>query len=114
MWEVKMKLVISYNDEAKKVMIKIGENKEKEMSFEELLAITNDVVDNNVNYIIDISGFDENPDVGENYRKIIEDIINLKNDPEIIDLKSKSEKDNSLNSKIETSSDNNEDPFSNF
>lgn len=107
-----MKLVISYNDEVKKVMMKVGENKEKEMSFEELLAITNDVVDNGVNYIIEILGFDENPDVGENYRKIIEDIINLKNDPEIIDLKSKNEKDNASNSEIEISSDNNEDPFS--
>ena len=84
-----MKLVVSYKKENKKITIKVGENQEKEMSFEELLSITNEVIDNNTNYEIEILGFDENPDVGENYKKVLEDIMNLKNDPEIKELKSK-------------------------
>lgn len=90
-----MKLVVSYNKENKKTTIKVGEDKEKEMSFEELLLITNEVVDNNINYEIEVLGFDENPDVGENYKKVLEDIMNLKNDPEIIELKSRIEEEKS-------------------
>ena len=113
-----MKLVISYNNEIKKVMIKVGEEKEKEMNFEELLLITNEVIDNNVNYEVEIFGFDDNPDVGENYKKIIGDILNLKNDPEIIDLKSKTEQEveneQEADNKIDIKFDDSEYSFSDF
>ena len=86
-----MKLVISYNKEVKKVMMVVGDEKEKELSFEELLLITNNVIDNNESYDLELTGFEENPDVEANYKKIIEDILKLKEDPEIQDLKSKIE-----------------------
>lgn len=91
MLEVKMKLVISYNKEVKKVMMAIDEADEKELTFEELLIITNNVIDNNENYDLELIGFEENPDVENNYKKIIDDILKLKDDPEIQDLKSRIE-----------------------
>ena len=71
MLEVKMKLVISYNKEVKKVMMAIDGADEKELTFEELLIITNNVIDNNENYDLE-----------------------LKDDPEIQDLKSRIEIEN--------------------
>ena len=41
-----MKLVISYNNNNAKTLIKIGDEKPKELTFEELLSITNNVIDN--------------------------------------------------------------------
>lgn len=94
MLEVKMKLVISYNKEVKKVMMAIDGADEKELTFEELLIITNNVIDNNKNYDLELIGFEENPDVENNYKKIIDDILKLKDDPEIQDLKSRIETEN--------------------
>lgn len=94
MLEVKMKLVISYNKEVKKVMMAIDGANEKELTFEELLIITNNVIDNNENYDLELIGFEENPDVENNYKKIIDDILKLKDDPEIQDLKSRIETEN--------------------
>ena len=94
MLEVKMKLVISYNKEVKKVMMAIDGADEKELTFEELLIITNNVIDNNENYDLELIGFEENPDVENNYKKIIDDILKLKDDPEIQDLKSRIETEN--------------------
>lgn len=94
MLEVKMKLVISYNKEVKKVMMAIDGADEKELTFEELLIITNNVIDNNENYDLELIGFEENPDVENNYKKIIDDILKLKDDPEIQDLKSRIEIEN--------------------
>ncbi|MBE6160487.1 MAG: hypothetical protein E7157_05540 [Lactobacillales bacterium] len=89
-----MKLVISYNKEVKKVMMAIDGADEKELTFEELLIITNNVIDNNENYDLELIGFEENPDVENNYKKIIDDILKLKDDPEIQDLKSRIETEN--------------------
>lgn len=89
-----MKLVISYNKEVKKVMMAIDGADEKELTFEELLIITNNVIDNNENYDLELIGFEENPDVEKNYKKIIDDILKLKDDPEIQDLKSRIETEN--------------------
>lgn len=89
-----MKLVISYNREVKKVMMAIDGADEKELTFEELLIITNNVIDNNENYDLELIGFEENPDVENNYKKIIDDILKLKDDPEIQDLKSRIETEN--------------------
>lgn len=94
MLEVKMKLVISYNKEVKKVMMAIDGADEKELTFEELLIITNNVIDNNENYDLELIGFEENPDVENNYKKIIDDILKLKDDPEIQDLKSRIDTEN--------------------
>lgn len=87
-----MKLVISYNNNNAKTLIKIGDEKPKELTFEELLSITNNVIDNDEKYELSLSGFDENLEVEENYKKVFEDIFALKNDPEIIDLKKQIEK----------------------
>ena len=54
-----MKLVISYNKEVKKVMMAIDGADEKELTFEELLIITNNVIDNNENYDLELIGFEE-------------------------------------------------------
>ena len=89
-----MKLVISYNKEVKKVMMAIDGDDEKELTFEELLIITNNVIDNNENYDLELIGFEENPDVENNYKKIIDDILKLKDDPEIQDLKSRIDTEN--------------------
>ena len=89
MQEVKMKLVISYDKALKKVMMKLGEEKEKELSFDELLLITNNVIDKNETYELQLIGFEENPDVEKNYKEIFDEILKLKDDPEIQDLKSK-------------------------
>lgn len=89
-----MKLLISYNKDVKKVMITIEGQEEKELSFEELLLIANNVIDNNQSYDLELIGFEENSDVELNYKKIIEDILNLKDDPEIKDLKTKIEEEN--------------------
>ena len=89
-----MKLVISYNKEVKKVMMAIDGADEKELTFEELLIITNNVIDNNENYDLELIGFEENPDVENNYKKIIDDILKLKDDPEIQDLKSRIDTEN--------------------
>lgn len=89
-----MKLVISYNKEAKKVMMAIDGADEKELTFEELLIITNNVIDNNETYDLELIGFEENPDVENNYKKIIDDILKLRDDPEIQDLKSRIETKN--------------------
>ena len=82
-----MKLVISYNNDTKKTLIKIGDGDFKELTFEELLLITNNVIDNGETYELSLEGFDENPDVEANYRKVFEEIFDLKNDSEILDLK---------------------------
>lgn len=82
-----MKLVISYNSDTKKTLITIGDTEPKELTFEELLLITTNVIDNNETYDLIFEGFDENPDVELNYKKVFEDIFNLKNDSEILDLK---------------------------
>lgn len=84
-----MKLVISYDKALKKVMMKLGEEKEKELSFDELLLITNNVIDKNETYELQLIGFEENPDVEKNYKEIFDEILKLKDDPEIQDLKSK-------------------------
>ena len=89
-----MKLVISYNKEVKKVMMAIDGTDEKELTFEELLIITNNVIDNNENYDLELIGFEENPYVENNYKKIIDDILKLKDDPEIQDLKSRIDTEN--------------------
>ena len=89
-----MKLVISYNKEVKKVMMAIDGADEKELTFEELLIITNNVIDNNENYDLELIGFEEHPDVENNYKKIIDDILKLKDDPEIQDLKSRIDTEN--------------------
>lgn len=82
-----MKLVISYNNDTKKTLIQIGENEPKELTFEELLIITNNVIEKNESYELSLNGFDENPDVEANYKKVFEEVFELKNDSEIIDLK---------------------------
>ena len=82
-----MKLVISYNNEIKKTFIKIGDAEQKELTFEELLVITDSIIDNNETYELTLEGFNDNPDVEENYKKVFEDIFELKNDSEILDLK---------------------------
>ena len=87
-----MKLVISYNNNIERKLIKIGDEKPKELTFEELLSITNNVIDNDEKYELSLSGFDENLEVEENYKKVFEDIFALKNDSEIIDLKKQIEK----------------------
>lgn len=84
-----MKLVISYDKTLKKVMLKLGEQKETELSFDKLLLIVNDVIDNDETYEVQLVGFDENPDVEKNYKEIFDKILKLKDDPEIKDLKSK-------------------------
>ena len=75
-------------------MMAIDGADEKELTFEELLIITNNVIDNNENYDLELIGFEENPDVENNYKKIIDDILKLKDDPEIQDLKSRIEIEN--------------------
>ena len=82
-----MKLVISYNNDIKKTFIKIGSAESKELTFEELLLITNSAIDNNETYELIFEGFNDNPDVEENYKKVFEDIFELKTDSEILDLK---------------------------
>ena len=49
--------------------------------------MTTNVIDNNETYELSFKGFDENPDVELNYKKVFDDIFNLKNDSEILDLK---------------------------
>ncbi len=84
-----MKLVISYNKILKKVMMKLGDAKEKELSFDDLLLITNNVIDKDETYELELIGFEDNTDVEKNYKEIFDQILNLKTDPEIQDLKSK-------------------------
>ena len=84
-----MKLVISYDKTLKKVMIKVGEKKETELSFDTLLLIVDNVVDKDEIYEVELVGFEENPDVENNYKEIFDEILKLKDDPEIKDLKSK-------------------------
>ena len=84
-----MKLVISYDKTLKKVMMKLGEQKETELSFDTLLLIVDNVVDKDEIYEVELVGFEENPDVENNYKEIFEEILKLKDDPEIKDLKSK-------------------------
>ena len=82
-----MKLVISYNNNTKKTLITIGDAEPKELTFEELLLVTTNVIDNNEINEFSFKGFDENPDVELNYKKVFDDIFNLKNDSEKFDLK---------------------------
>lgn len=84
-----MKLVISYDKTLKKVMIKVGEKKETELSFDTLLLIVDNVVDKDEIYEVELVGFEENPDVENNYKEIFDEILKLKDDPEIKDLKLK-------------------------
>ena len=84
-----MKLVISYDKTLKKVMIKVGEKKETELSFDTLLLIVDNVVDKDEIYEVEFVGFEENPDVENNYKEIFDEILKLKDDPEIKDLKLK-------------------------
>ena len=84
-----MKLVISYDKKSKKVMIKLGEQKETELSFDALLLVVNNVVDKDKKYEVELVGFEENPDVENNYKEIFDEILKLKDDPEIKDLKLK-------------------------
>lgn len=84
-----MKLVISYDKTLKKVMMKVGEKKETELSFDTLLLIVDNVVDKDEIYEVELVGFEENPDVENNYKEIFDEILKLKDDPEIKDLKSK-------------------------
>ena len=84
-----MKLVISYDKTLKKVMIKVGEKKETELSFDTLLLIVDNVVDKDEIYEVELVGFEENPDVENNYKEIFDVILKLKDDPEIKDLKLK-------------------------
>ena len=78
-----MKLVISYDKTLKKVMIKVGEKKETELSFDTLLLIVDNVVDKDEIYEVELVGFEENPDVENNYKEIFDEILKLKDDPEI-------------------------------
>lgn len=84
-----MKLVISYDKKSKKVMIKLGEQKETELSFDALLLVVNNVVDKDKKYEVELVGFEENPDVENNYKEIFDEILKLKDDSEIKDLKTK-------------------------
>ena len=84
-----MKLVISYDKTLKKVMIKVGEKKETELSFDTLLLIVDNVVDKDEIYEVELVGFEENPDVENNYKEIFDEILKLKDDPEIKDLRLK-------------------------
>ncbi len=84
-----MKLVISYDKTLKKVMMKVGEKKETELSFDTLLLIVDNVVDKDEIYEVELVGFEENPDVENNYKEIFDEILKLKDDPEIKDLKLK-------------------------
>ena len=84
-----MKLVISYDKTLKKVMIKVGEKKETELSFDTLLLIVDNVVDKDEIYEVELVGIEENPDVENNYKEIFDEILKLKDDPEIKDLKLK-------------------------
>ena len=84
-----MKLVISYDKTLKKVMIKVGEKKETELSFDTLLLIVDNVVDKDEIYEVELVGFEENPDVENNYKEIFDELLKLKDDPEIKDLKLK-------------------------
>ena len=52
-----------------------------------MLVITDSIIDNNETYELTLEGFNDNPDVEENYKKVFEDIFELKNDSEILDLK---------------------------
>ena len=84
-----MKLVISYDKTLKKVMIKKKKKKETELSFDTLLLIVDNVVDKDEIYEVELVGFEENPDVENNYKEIFDEILKLKDDPEIKDLKLK-------------------------
>ena len=88
-----MKLQVSYNNELKKTFIKVGENDNKELTFEDLLSVAESVIDKDEKFELSFEGFDENPDVELNYKKVFEDILNLKDDTEILDLKKEIEKD---------------------
>ncbi len=79
----------SYDKTLKKVMIKVGEKKETELSFDTLLLIVDNVVDKDEIYEVELVGFEENPDVENNYKEIFDEILKLKDDPEIKDLKLK-------------------------
>ena len=70
-------------------MIKVGEKKETELSFDTLLLIVDNVVDKDEIYEVELVGFEENPDVENNYKEIFDEILKLKDDPEIKDLKLK-------------------------
>lgn len=82
-----MKLQVSYNNELKKTFIKVGEDDKKELTFEDLLSIAESVIDKGEEFELSFEGFDENQDVELNYKKVFEDILNLKDDTEILDLK---------------------------
>ena len=82
-----MKLQVSYNNELKKTFIKVGEDDKKELTFEDLLSIAESDIDKGEEFELSFEGFDENPDVELNYKKVFEDILNLKDDTEILDLK---------------------------
>lgn len=87
-----MKLQVFYNKELKKTFIKVGENAQKELTFEDLLLIAESVIDDGKKYELSFEGFDENPDVELNYKTVFEDILKLKDDTEILDLKKEIEK----------------------
>lgn len=82
-----MNIIITYNKEEKQITIQINEEESQELTFEILNKITNEVIDKNVSLIIETHGFEEYPDIEKNYKEIFEKIENLKNDPEIVELK---------------------------
>lgn len=89
-----MKIEISYDTETEKVFMKIDEEDKQEIDYSHLLNITNKVLDENIDLDVNISGFDNAPDIGANYKKMFDDISKLKDDKEIVELKEKLNKDN--------------------
>lgn len=88
-----MNIKLIYDKDLKKVML-LSDEEQNELSFEQLLRVTNAVIDDDVELIVTTEGFDENPDVEQNYKDIFNDIISLKNDSEIKALKDEIENDN--------------------
>ncbi len=88
-----MKIEIIYDSETEKVFIKIDDNEKVEMEYKCLLDITNKVLDENIALDITLTGFDNAPDIGNNYKKMFDEISKLKDDKELTELKEKLEKE---------------------
>jgi peptidoglycan hydrolase CwlO-like protein len=84
-----MNILIKYNEENKKVLIKMDETEFKELDFSTLLDISNKVIDDGVILQVNTEGFENFTDIEENYKNIFSQIEDLKNNSEIKELKEK-------------------------
>lgn len=90
-----MNIEIKYSNEDKKVLLKIEEESYVDIDFAILDSLTKRVIDDQIDLNVSLNGFENLPDIGENYKKMFEEISKLKLDPEIVELKKKKvEEDN--------------------